>query len=128
MIQKVRSGLLLLSVSLLMAHSFVPHHHLMDSQGAPVYHSCAESGSSSLLDFLRSILEQDLGGDHLSKFQPRKFEGHKMILSDPLPVEPAEVELLPEPVKLGYRLFTPACYKEPAFCASSSRGPPSHLS
>lgn len=78
MLKRVRAAFMFLSVGLLLAHTFVPHHHLSDLGGKAVYHSCVEIRSSSLVDLIASFFEKDLGSDHLSKFVPKKLKGGEL--------------------------------------------------
>ena len=123
MLKKVRTVSLFLSVSLLLAHTFVPHHHLSDPGGKLVYHSCAEVRSTSLVDLIASFFEQDLGNDHLSKFVAKKFEKGKLpcftIHSDL-----SQLSLLPVLERLSYRPLPVVWYQDPTVRHASSRGPP----
>lgn len=72
MIQRIRFGLMLISVLLLLSHSFVPHEHSKYSSDAFKFISCKNSNSDSILDVIISAFQQDLGDEHLSIYQ-RQF-------------------------------------------------------
>ena len=64
----------MLSVLLLLTHSFVPHNHPMRSSGVPEIRSCANADPDSFLAAILSAFEQDLGDEHLSAYQGQSFE------------------------------------------------------
>jgi len=118
---------LYVSLFLLLAHSFVPHAHEHEPEGASPPTKVIEAHPPlNILDWLAIAFQQDLGEDHLEIYQP----AFKYLADSLFPLmknqemhsnQPA-IQLLQE---LDYQPYRAPYYLRHLRSSTGSRGPPS---